>query len=134
MSDKSRLVDTNVVSYLVNDHALADSYRPLLRGHELLVCFMTVGELYEGAYRAKWGVKKFRRLLRALESFAVVESSPDVCRCWGEVRALRQRQPIAPDDAWIAATALVYDFPLVTHNPTDFKSIPGLQIITAAED
>lgn len=78
-------------------------------------------------------MKKLRRLLLTLEGFTVIESNPELCRLWGEIRALRKRQPIAVDDAWIAATALVYDCPLVTHNAADFRRIPGLQIITAAE-
>ncbi|HXG12040.1 MAG TPA: PIN domain-containing protein, partial [Gemmataceae bacterium] len=88
---------------------------------------------YEGAYRRNWSDKRFRRMFRLLDRYTVIESSPEICRCWGEIRALRKRQSIAPDDAWIAATALACDCPLVTHNPTDFKGIAGLQIITAAE-
>jgi predicted nucleic acid-binding protein len=33
-------------------------------------------------------------------------------------------------DAWIAATALLYDIPLVTHNRTDYRGVPGLNIIS----
>lgn len=36
-------------------------------------------------------------------------------------------------DAIIAATALVYDFTLVTRNTKDFKSIEGLEIINPYE-
>ena len=30
----------------------------------------------------------------------------------------------------VAATALQYGLPLVTHDPDDFQQIPGLQVIT----
>jgi predicted nucleic acid-binding protein len=33
-------------------------------------------------------------------------------------------------DAWIAATALLYDAPLVTHNRDDYLGVPGLRIIS----
>ena len=33
-------------------------------------------------------------------------------------------------DAWIAATALLYDIPLVTHNRNDYLGIPGLTVIS----
>ena len=33
---------------------------------------------------------------------------------------------------WVAATALRYRLPLVTHNPDDFQQIPGLKVITEA--
>lgn len=52
---KTLLLDTNVVSYLMRGHALGRAYRPLLANHALAVSFMTVAELYEGAYRNNWG-------------------------------------------------------------------------------
>jgi predicted nucleic acid-binding protein len=39
-------------------------------------------------------------------------------------------RPIERQDAWIAATALYLDLPLVTHNARHFASVPGLQLIT----
>ena len=33
-------------------------------------------------------------------------------------------------DAWIAATALLYDAPLVTHNVSDYLGVPGLKLIS----
>lgn len=115
----------------MDDRPLAEQYHLLLRGHPLLISCTTVGELYEGAYRGNWGDKRFRRMLRFLDQCTVIESSAEVCRRWGEIRALRKRQPISAQDAWIAATALAYDCPLVTHNPADFEGIPGLKLITA---
>jgi predicted nucleic acid-binding protein len=32
-------------------------------------------------------------------------------------------------DAWIAATALLYDCPLLTNNRSDYLGVPGLKII-----
>jgi ABC-type Zn uptake system ZnuABC Zn-binding protein ZnuA len=39
---------------------------------------------------------------------------------------LRDRQRIETADAWIAATALLYDAPLLTHNRKDYGGVPGL--------
>jgi predicted nucleic acid-binding protein len=33
-------------------------------------------------------------------------------------------------DAWIAATALLYNAPLVTHNRADYLGVPGLSMIS----
>jgi len=49
------------------------------------------------------------------------------------VGARRQGRRIEVADAWIAATALLFDLPLVTHNPIDFTGVAGLQTITAVE-
>jgi predicted nucleic acid-binding protein len=44
----------------------------------------------------------------------------------------RRHKPIAVADAWIAATALVHGYELVTHNAGDFHGIRGLSVITEA--
>jgi predicted nucleic acid-binding protein len=33
-------------------------------------------------------------------------------------------------DAWVAATALLYKAPLVTHNRTDYFGVPGLMLVS----
>ena len=33
-------------------------------------------------------------------------------------------------DAWIAATALLYEAALVTHNRGDYRGVPGLTVIS----
>ena len=43
---------------------------------------------------------------------------------------MRRRQPISAEDARIAATAIEYACPRVTHNSKDFRGIAGLTIIT----
>jgi len=43
------LVDTDVVSYLLNRHSLAQTYEELLVGRTPLISFMTVAEMYRCA-------------------------------------------------------------------------------------
>lgn len=92
---------------------------------------MTVAELYQGAFRAKWGQNRFLRLVRILNFYEIIHSSLEMSRCWGEIRVQRLERAISAEDAWIAATALAFGVPLVTHNPNDFRNIRGLKIITA---
>ncbi len=124
------VLDTNVVSYLMRGDPRGDLYRRHFDGKTLAVSFMTVGELYEGAYRRNWSTKKFSGLKDHLKRFVVIPFSPVVCETWGRIRAGRKHQPIAVDDGWIAATALAYGCPLVTHNPSDFVDITGLDLIS----
>jgi tRNA(fMet)-specific endonuclease VapC len=127
-----RLLDTNIVSFLIKSHPLAAAYRPHISGHILAVSFQTVAELLEWALHANWGPGKKSRLTKTISGFLVYDSNDVICRHWSEVRNARRRRPIDCADAWIAATALAYDFELITHNPTDFQGIPGLVIITEA--
>jgi len=125
------LVDTNVVSFFMKKLPLGLRYEDLLRGNLLAISFMTVAELYEGACRANWGEKRLRKLERTVGNYTVFASTTEICRRWGDVRFQRRQQPISAEDAWMAATALTYDCPLVTHNPQDFRGIPRLRILTA---
>jgi len=127
------VLDTNLVSYRMKKHTLAERYDQLLKKQNLAVSFMTVAEMYEGAYRAGWGVEKMGNLEATLGSYIVIQSSPSICRRWGELRSERRHRPIATDDAWIAATALANSWPLATHNARDFDGINGLRIITVPE-
>ena len=124
------LLDTNIVSYLMRGDSRAMDYRPHFEGKTLAISFMTVGELYEGAYRRGWSEKKFSVLKEQIKMYLVIPFSPNVCQTWGRLRAERKNRPISVDDGWIAATAITYNCPLVTHNPDDFTDISGLQIVT----
>lgn len=124
------LLDTNVVSYLMRGDQLAAAYRPHLERKTLAVSFMTVAELYEGACRGHWGDARLARLEGEIRNYLVIPFSNRLCRIWGQIRATRLHRPISVDDAWIAASALAFGCPLVTHNPTHFADIPELTIIT----
>jgi tRNA(fMet)-specific endonuclease VapC len=43
------------------------------------------------------------------------------------VAARRNGRRIETADAWIAATALLYNAPLLTHNKSDYLGVPGLR-------
>jgi tRNA(fMet)-specific endonuclease VapC len=51
---------------------------------------------------------------------------------WAEAMESGRRngRPISAADAWIAATALHLDVPLITHNRTHFVGIDSLKIIS----
>jgi tRNA(fMet)-specific endonuclease VapC len=65
----------------------------------------------------------------------VVPSSPDLCHKWAEVMVAAQAvgRRIECADAWIAATALLYDAPLMTHNRSDYLGVPGLNVVSHGE-
>ena len=132
MNDARVIVDTNVVSYLMRGGSLARRYRPHLQGRLSSIAFITVGELYFGAEKAKWGRKRRQELEMTLRNFIVVPYDHEIARCYGRVVAQRQRdgRPIAPNDAWIATCAVRHGTPLVTHNAKDFRDVVSLALIT----
>ncbi|MBI5282570.1 MAG: PIN domain-containing protein [Candidatus Solibacter usitatus] len=128
------VVDTDVVSFLFKNHPIGLRYDPELTGRVALISFMTVAEVERWAIQYRWGQHRLHWLRLYLNRFTVVPSSPDLCRKWAEAMATAQAagRRIECADAWIAATALLYRAPLVTHNRNDYLGVPGLKLITHA--
>ncbi|HFD86652.1 MAG TPA: type II toxin-antitoxin system VapC family toxin [Gammaproteobacteria bacterium] len=130
------LLDTNIVSFILKGDSRAADYEPHLKDQQLAISFMTVAELYQWAAVRKWGERRRDQLTQTLKvNYTVLSFDVRLCQIWGELRAERQsiEKPISSQDAWVAATALHYSLPLVTHNPKDFADISNLKIITTLE-
>jgi tRNA(fMet)-specific endonuclease VapC len=127
------VVDTDVISYLFRGDTRAEPFRLMLSGRVLVISFMTVAELERWALGRNWGPGRVASLERFLERFALVPFDRPLCRRWAEAMdgARRQGRPIQTADAWIAATALHLGLPLVTHNPSDYAGVPGLNVLPA---
>jgi tRNA(fMet)-specific endonuclease VapC len=94
---------------------------------ELCVTLTTVGELACGPRleeRSSWE--------RLTGRFRVL--SPDVEAAWVYGQTYRYLKdnglPVGANDLWIGAVALTQGLPVVTRNPSHFKRIPGLSVIT----
>jgi tRNA(fMet)-specific endonuclease VapC len=126
------IVDTDGVSFLLKGDTRAQLYRPHLQDKTLALSFMTVAELYRWAYIRKWGERKLGRLEEQLHRYVIVPFDKELCRQWAKICVERQRlgRPISVQDAWIAATALRHNCPLITHNGDDFSGIAGLNVIS----
>jgi len=99
-------------------------------GGRLHVSAVTVGELFTWALRAKASPKRLQTLLDLLTDVTVLDVTMEVGRKFGELRAslLDAGQGTPEMDLLIAATALVHNLTLVTHNVQDFTNVPGLAI------
>lgn len=122
------------MSYLFRRDSRAELYRPHLSGELLVISFMTVAELDRWALERDWGEPRRQRMEEHLENFVIHPCNREMCRKWAEVsdRARRRGHPVGVADAWIAATALLHEMPLVTHNREHFSSIEGLKVISEA--
>ena len=93
---------------------------------------MMEAELEQGALLSNWQAKRVEWLRIFLGRFAIVPSSHDLILKWAEVMVAARRagRRLETADAWIAATAVLYDAPLITHNANDYLGAPGLHLIT----
>jgi predicted nucleic acid-binding protein len=94
-----------------------------------------VAELYRWPEERDWGSRR-AELARLLEPYEVAHSDESLCCRWALLMATVRLagRPLPFADSWIAATALHLGLPLVTHNPGDFRGIPGLTVISEAPD
>lgn len=131
------IVDTDVASFIFKGDTRGALYDPHIDVATTLpaISFMTRAELEQWAVLYNWGQAK-RDQLRAFieDGFVTIESNEALSTMWAEIRGQAQRagRHIETADAWIAATALLYKAPLVTHNASDFDFLSDIQIITKA--
>lgn len=128
------LLDTDVLSFLMKRDTRADFYLRHLVGKIPALSFMTVAEVYQWEVLRGWGERRKAELDATLRNYVVIPFDNQLCRLWAEVSVQRQRmgRPISCNDAWIAATALRFYIPLITHNGSDFTGIEGLMVICEA--
>ena len=135
------VVDTMVFSYglAVRPSEVGQRYEPHLVGRTLVLAAQTVAELRYGARARDWGEPRRKQLEERIARLRVagVDDRLTVVyadlkdRCVRSGHALGQK--LHDGDRWIAATAVRYDIPLVSHDRI-FKDIPGLQLVTELED
>ena len=126
------VVDTDVVSFFFKGDTRSDLYRPHLAGQTFIIAAQTRAELELWALERNWGVRKIAALRKYLKRFALAPLDEDICVRWAAATdtARRSGRPISCADAWVAATALSYSVPLVTHNAGDYAGVAGLTVIS----
>jgi predicted nucleic acid-binding protein len=125
------VVDTDVVSFLFRRDTRAEAYRPYLTGRIVVVSFMTVAELDRWALQRNWGAARQEQMARFLERFMIMLADRALCQAWARAadQARRRGRPILTADAWIAATALTLNVPLVTNNRADYAGVVDLRLL-----
>jgi predicted nucleic acid-binding protein len=125
----SFLLDTDICSaHIKGDRRLWQ--KMLQHGGALSVSVVTVGELFTWAERR--GASPTRRLAirELLQNVAIIDATSTIAERFGALRAgfLDVGRSPPEMDLLIAATALVHDLTVVTHNVQDFADIPGLRV------
>ena len=132
------LIDTNIGSYVMSGHPIAERYRDRLAGKTVGISFQALAELWVGQRRQGWDELRFRAYIGGLVE---VPYSAEIRELFVQVRveslhrnAAGEGRKVLAADAWVAATALWVDAPLVTHNERDFRGISGLEIISRPDE
>ena len=123
------MLDTNTCIYAMKRVA---GFKERLPPHACGISIIVLGELEWGARLSNRKDESFASVRDFIAAVQVVDLDADVAREYGQLRAhLRSTgQPIGPNDLWIAAHALARDVPLVTHNLSEFRRVPGLSAET----
>lgn len=126
------VVDTDVVSYIIKGDTRGALYQPHLASQIVTISFMTLAELERWTLIANWGARRQQQLKTHLRRYVVQHSNVQLCRRWAETmdNARRAGKTVGVADAWVAATALHLQLPLVTHNRDHFTNIAGLIVIS----
>lgn len=99
-----------------------------------MISFMTVAEFERWSLTRNWGQSQRARLAQQFRNFVIHPYDRALCRTWAEVtdRSRRVGHTIHCADAWVAATAVFYKLPLITHNSKDYTGLQELEIISEA--
>lgn len=131
------VLDTNVAGAMLKDTPppwLA-LYEPILQASLHTISVQTEGELRRWALRHGWGRDRWVLLDGLLARVLVLPADRTVAQVWARLmtHAEAQGRTLMTADAWIAATAVVHELLLVTHDrdmvDLDFD---GLQVVCRA--
>jgi len=129
----SVVIDTDVFSYIFKRDSRARGYVDSLRDQELCISFMSVAELKRWAIQHRWGQARRQSLTESLRHYIVLAYDEQMTDVWAGIKTHRDRagKPIETGDCWVAATAVRFGLPLVTHNRAHYEGVPNLQLITS---
>ena len=123
------MLDTSTCIYAMNRRR---GFNARLALGDCGVSIIVLGELEFGAQLSNRSAQSFASIHDFAGTVQVVDVGTEVARRYGQLRAHLRRigQPIGPNDLWIAAHALARDVPLITHNLSEFRRVPGLSVET----
>ena len=136
------------MAYLFDTDAISELLRPKpsrpyvkwlgsVPREDQFVSAVTVGELYQGAYRSSARDRHLKNIdERILPAVTVLPYDAATARVYGQIRAFLESKgkPLADADLQIAATALYHGLELVTGNLKHFERVPDLRFNTVLAD
>ncbi len=127
----THLLDTDTCIHMLRGNEKVVSRARGQSPADLAVSAITHYELLYGVERSSpgWKKKEGGKVLLLLEHMTILPFTAASSVHAAIIRAALEAagHPIGPMDVLIAATALEYALPLVTHNLAEFERVPGLQ-------
>ena len=129
---KSYLLDTSIIiSYLQGKNDIVKLLNNI--EGELTSSYVCLAELYEEIIRVRNRLEAEKSVTDFFKSLSeLFEVDKKVAKQFGEIRAkLKMGGKVIEDiDIFIAATCLVYDLTLITHNVKHFSRVDNLKIFS----
>jgi predicted nucleic acid-binding protein len=122
----------NIASILFKpEHARYTRALQKTEHHTLFISFMTKAELLLWPAVNGWGERRRRELLVHLDGFTALLPDDESPQFWTDVMSESRRlgRPMSAAGAWIAATAMQWELPLVTNNVGDFEHLGQLTLL-----
>ncbi|MDQ3711635.1 MAG: PIN domain-containing protein [Acidobacteriota bacterium] len=126
------VVDSDIVSYIFKKNTRSELYEPHLIQVPKFISFMTFAELRRWKFQSNWSEIKNKKFEKLLSDYGVVYADEELCNLWARItiNAQKKGRLIETADAWVAAAALMFDVPLITHNRKHFENVESLKIIS----
>jgi tRNA(fMet)-specific endonuclease VapC len=123
------MLDTDTCVHLITK---APGLKPQSALQDCYISAIVLGELEYGVANSAEARREQDRqaLLDFISAVQILPLTESVSEMYGQVRAALKKQPIGPNDTWIAAHALALQLPLVTNNTREFSRVPDLVIDT----
>ena len=123
------MLDTDTCVYLIKK---APGLKPNSALEDCYISTIVLGELEYGVANSAEARREQNRqaLLDFISAVQILPLTESASETYGELRAALRKQPIGPNDTWIAAHALAMQLPLVTNNTREFSRVPDLVIET----
>ncbi|MFC7619721.1 PIN domain-containing protein [Microlunatus sp. GCM10028923] len=142
MADEFVLLDTDVWSRVVLGRRDSDpevvTWRRMLVGKQPVIAAQTEAELRFLPRANRWSDESTERFTAHLEATPTVPVTAEVIIAWADLRAnCRARghglaDKAHVDDAWVAATALAHDLPLLSGDQL-YRGLPELRLLKAED-
>ena len=128
----SYMVDTDWAVFYLRGREPFVSLLKELRSKGLALSIISVGELFEGVFRAEHQQEKEAGPLDFLSGVGILEVNMPIARLFGQYRAeLRQQGSLIGElDLLIGCTAVHHGLPLLTENTKHLGRIPGLRVVS----